>query len=187
MLLLSPAKLLVVLVVALIVLGPDKLPKVANQVGALWHDLQRWRSRLEQEVRGAFPDLPPTHEIARAVRSPLSLLDHLVDSHETVAATTGTATADGTTADGTSADGTSSGSSEAGPGRAMLTLLGGAPDRAVQDARHDTTNAGNESRWPAAAPQSPGLATGLVVDTERGVDTGLAVDSGGDVVDPSMN
>jgi sec-independent protein translocase protein TatB len=177
MLLLSPAKLLVVLVVALIVLGPDKLPKVANQVGALWHDIQRWRSRLEQEVRGAFPDLPPTHEIARAVRSPLSLLDHLVDSHEKETATTDTATADGT----------SSGSPKAGAGRAVLTLLGGAPDRAAQDAGQDTTSAGNEFHWPAAASQSPGLATDLVVDTDRAGEAGLAVDRGGAVVDPAMN
>ena len=31
---LSPAKLLVILVVALVVLGPDKLPRVAKQIGA---------------------------------------------------------------------------------------------------------------------------------------------------------
>ena len=76
---LSPVKLLVVLVVALMVLGPDKLPKVAGQVGALWGDLRRWRVRLESEVRTAFPDLPPVHEIAHAVRSPLTYLDRLAD------------------------------------------------------------------------------------------------------------
>jgi TatA/E family protein of Tat protein translocase len=47
MLSLSPAKLLVVLVIALIVLGPDKLPQVARQIGAAWHDLRDWRSRIE--------------------------------------------------------------------------------------------------------------------------------------------
>jgi sec-independent protein translocase protein TatB len=78
----SPAKLLVVLVVALIVLGPDKLPQVARQLGALWGDLRRFRSRLESDVRGAFPDLPPTHEVAQAVRSPLAFLDRLADEHE---------------------------------------------------------------------------------------------------------
>jgi sec-independent protein translocase protein TatB len=82
MLSLSPAKLLVVLVVALIVLGPDKLPQVARQLGALWGDLRRFRSRLESDVRGAFPDLPPAHEVAQAVRSPLAFLDRLADEHE---------------------------------------------------------------------------------------------------------
>ena len=77
MLSLSPAKLLVILVIALIVLGPEKLPQVARQIGAAWHDLRQWRSRIESEVRGAFPDLPPTHEVATIVRSPLAFLDRL--------------------------------------------------------------------------------------------------------------
>ena len=55
---LSPAKLLVVLLVAIVVLGPDKLPKVARQVGSLWGDFRRLRQRLETDVRGNFPDLP---------------------------------------------------------------------------------------------------------------------------------
>ncbi len=82
MLSLSPVKLLVVLVIALIVLGPEKLPQVARQLGAAWGDLRRFRTRLESDVRGAFPDLPPTHEVAQAVRSPLAFLDRLADEHE---------------------------------------------------------------------------------------------------------
>src|ERR1035438_7119480 len=82
MLSLSPAKLLVILVIALIVLGPEKLPQVARQIGAAWHDLWGWRSRIESEVRGTFPNLPPTHEVAQAVRSPLAFLDRLADDHE---------------------------------------------------------------------------------------------------------
>ena len=78
---LSPAKLLVILVVALIVLGPDKLPKVAKQIGGLWGDFRRFRERLETDVRGNFPDLPSTETIAQAVRSPLSFLDNLAESH----------------------------------------------------------------------------------------------------------
>ena len=82
MLSLSPAKLLVLLVIALIVLGPEKLPQVARQLGAAWGDLRRFRTRLESDVRGAFPDLPPTHEVAQAVMSPLAFLDRLADEHE---------------------------------------------------------------------------------------------------------
>jgi len=70
-----------ILVIALIVLGPDKLPSAARRMGAMWSDVKRWRAHLESEVRSAFPDLPPTTEIARAVRSPLSLLDRLADEH----------------------------------------------------------------------------------------------------------
>jgi Sec-independent protein translocase protein TatA len=82
MILLSPPKLLMILAVALIVLGPDKLPSAARRVGAMWHEFMRWRAHLEREVRATFPDLPSTTEIAQAVRSPLSVLDRLADEHD---------------------------------------------------------------------------------------------------------
>jgi Tat protein translocase TatB subunit len=50
----GPAKILVVLVVALIVLGPEKLPQVARQAGRALAELRRIRQGLEEEVRGAF-------------------------------------------------------------------------------------------------------------------------------------
>jgi len=86
MVLLSPPKLLMVLVIALIVLGPDKLPSMARRVGAAWSDFTRWRAQLESEVRATFPDLPSTTEITKAVRSPLSLLDRLAEEHDAVGA-----------------------------------------------------------------------------------------------------
>ncbi len=52
----DPAKILVVLVVALIVLGPQKLPDMARHLGKLWGDFRRFREGLEAEVRGAFGD-----------------------------------------------------------------------------------------------------------------------------------
>ncbi len=78
---LSPAKLLIILVVALIVLGPDKLPKLARQIGGLWGDFRKLRERLESGVRDNFPDLPSTETISQAVRSPITFLDNLADSH----------------------------------------------------------------------------------------------------------
>lgn len=79
---LDPTKLLVILIVALVVLGPDKLPTVARQMGAAWGELRKLRERLETEVRGTFPDLPSSHEMVQAVRSPLAFLDQLADAHE---------------------------------------------------------------------------------------------------------
>jgi Sec-independent protein translocase protein TatA len=79
---------LVILVVALIVLGPDKLPKVAKQVGGLWGDFRKFRERLESEVRGTFPELPSTDTIANAVRSPLTFLDTLAATHSAENGTT---------------------------------------------------------------------------------------------------
>lgn len=57
MLNLDPAKLLVIFVLALVVLGPDRLPKVARQMAALWKELTRVRDQVSEEVRKAMPDM----------------------------------------------------------------------------------------------------------------------------------
>lgn len=54
---LDPAKILIVLLLAVIILGPERLPKVARQLGSIWRELLRLRDRLEAEVRSAMPDL----------------------------------------------------------------------------------------------------------------------------------
>ncbi len=77
MLNLDPAKLLVIAVVAIILLGPDRLPQVARQVGAAWRSFNEFRHRMESEVRNTMPDLPSSSEIARLARSPSALLNHL--------------------------------------------------------------------------------------------------------------
>jgi sec-independent protein translocase protein TatB len=74
---LDPAKLLIIAVVAVILLGPDKLPQVARQVGGAWRSFNEFRHRMETEVRGSIPDLPSTNDIARLARSPSALLNHL--------------------------------------------------------------------------------------------------------------
>jgi len=77
MLNLDPGKLLIIAVVAIVLLGPDKLPQVARQLGAAWRSFNEFRHRMETEVRGSIPDLPSTHDIARMARSPAALLNHL--------------------------------------------------------------------------------------------------------------
>jgi sec-independent protein translocase protein TatB len=74
---LDPGKLLVIGVVAIILLGPDRLPQVARQLGGAWRTFNEFRHRMESEVRSTMPDLPPTSEIARLARSPSALLNHL--------------------------------------------------------------------------------------------------------------
>lgn len=85
MLNLDPAKLLVIAVVAVILLGPDKLPQVARQVGAAWRTLNDFRHKMESEVRSSIPDLPSSAEIARLARSPSALLNHLSNMDPTSA------------------------------------------------------------------------------------------------------
>ena len=54
---LDPAKIFLILVIALIVVGPERLPGVARQLGGMWRELNRMRDKFEQEVRAAVPDL----------------------------------------------------------------------------------------------------------------------------------
>jgi sec-independent protein translocase protein TatB len=77
MLNLDPGKLLVIAVVAVILLGPERLPHVARQVGSFWRTFNEYRHRMESQVRDSMPDLPSSVEIARLARSPSALLDHL--------------------------------------------------------------------------------------------------------------
>jgi sec-independent protein translocase protein TatB len=74
---LDPGKLLIIGVVAIILLGPDRLPQVARQVGGAWRSFNDFRHRMESEVRGSIPDLPSSSDIARLARSPTALLNHL--------------------------------------------------------------------------------------------------------------
>ena len=82
MLNLSPLKLLIVLVVALLVAGPDKLPQIARQLGGAWRAFRSFSSRIEDEIRSSVPDLPSTGDLARFARSPVALLDKLADLDE---------------------------------------------------------------------------------------------------------
>mgnify|MGYP006269802909 CR=1 FL=1 len=77
MLSLSPIKILIILLVVLLVVGPDKLPQIARQVGGAWRALKGLSSRVEEEVRSSLPDLPSTGDLARYARSPATLLDRL--------------------------------------------------------------------------------------------------------------
>jgi TatA/E family protein of Tat protein translocase len=77
MLNLDPSKLLIIAVVAVIVLGPNKLPHVARQVGDAWRSFSEFRQRMESEVRNSIPDLPSTTDLATYARSPSVLLNRL--------------------------------------------------------------------------------------------------------------
>ncbi|MHB8670911.1 MAG: Sec-independent protein translocase subunit TatA/TatB [Acidimicrobiales bacterium] len=48
---LNPVHILVILVVALIVLGPHRLPEAARQVGRAMAEFRRWSDSLQSELR----------------------------------------------------------------------------------------------------------------------------------------
>ena len=53
---LGPAEILVILVVALVVLGPTKLPEAARQVGKAMAEFRRVTAGFQAEVRDAFQE-----------------------------------------------------------------------------------------------------------------------------------
>jgi sec-independent protein translocase protein TatB len=79
---LSPIKIMVVVAVALLLLGPDKLPEVAHKLGSTWRALKRLQEKVEAEVREAIPDLPSSGDLARIARSPVNMLNQLADMAE---------------------------------------------------------------------------------------------------------
>jgi sec-independent protein translocase protein TatB len=164
MLSLSPAKILVILVVALLVLGPDKLPGMARQIGAFWHDLRNLRGRLETEVRGAFPDLPSPQQVAQAVRSPLTYLDGLADKHAA-----GLQDESGTEAGAEGAPG-ANGSGAGPPGGSD-----GSPGAGVR-ARGEAVSGANGNGTAPGSPAVPGAAP-----------AGWADGIGDPADDPSLN
>lgn len=60
----GPAEIIVVLIIGLIVLGPNRLPDAAKQVGKAMAEFRRMSSGIQAEVRDAFtepvPGTPPT-------------------------------------------------------------------------------------------------------------------------------
>ena len=70
--------LFVIIVVALIVLGPEKLPHALRQVGRTMGDVRRWTDSISGELRGALllddgaADAPPTPPTVAATATPTS-------------------------------------------------------------------------------------------------------------------
>lgn len=62
---LGGAEILVILVVALLVLGPERLPEAARQVGRVMAEVRRMSSGFQAEIRDAMqtpvagPPVPP--------------------------------------------------------------------------------------------------------------------------------
>jgi len=81
---LDPVKLLILLIVAMILLGPDKLPQVARQLGAGWRKIREFHEQIDSELRANVPDLPSTQDLARLARSPMALLNQLAEMPATV-------------------------------------------------------------------------------------------------------
>ena len=51
------SELMVILVVALIVIGPERLPKVARTIGLLWGRAQRYINGIKADINGVKSDI----------------------------------------------------------------------------------------------------------------------------------
>jgi Sec-independent protein translocase protein TatA len=58
---LSPVHILIVLTVALIVLGPEELPKVARRGAKVLRELRALRARLDEEIHDLLEEEPEPH------------------------------------------------------------------------------------------------------------------------------
>jgi len=67
---LGPAEIVVVLLVALIVLGPARLPEAGRQVGRALAEMRRWSTRLQDEMRSTLEDEPEPMPPATTPASP---------------------------------------------------------------------------------------------------------------------
>lgn len=109
---LGPAEILVILVVALIVLGPSKLPQAGRQVGRALAEVRRWTQDVKNEVSQAFDPEPPrapvvdpdpAHESSFAVIPPASA-DYKPPASELEATQDAAAPADAPAADAPATD-----------------------------------------------------------------------------------
>jgi Sec-independent protein translocase protein TatA len=75
----SLGEFLVIGFVAIVLLGPDKLPEAAKQLGAFWRSIKEYQDKVEATFKEQLPNLPSTTEMARMARSPVTLLNKLAD------------------------------------------------------------------------------------------------------------
>ncbi len=58
---LGPAEILVILVVALIVLGPKRLPEAGRQVGKALAEVRRWTTDMKSEIKSVIDVEAPSY------------------------------------------------------------------------------------------------------------------------------
>ncbi len=113
----GPAEILVILVVALLVFGPHKLPEIAKQVGKAVRELRRMQSSLQDEVRDVL------EPISTEAPAPTPKLPPRPEGRE---ATTRDGRDDGTTTNGRQGDDTERGETPRGESRTDEAAAGDA-------------------------------------------------------------
>jgi Sec-independent protein translocase protein TatA len=170
MLTFSPIKLSLVLLVALILLGPDKLPHAARKVAQGWRTFHRVRERIERELRESVPDLPSTDEIVRMARSPVHFLNRLADlPSNTVRQLERDLTRRANEGGGPpSAERDGSSPPESGDGATWQSEVGGSPTLSVDHGVAVPVRRVTPPRAPALARPRPGIPASPAAPLELG-------------------
>jgi sec-independent protein translocase protein TatB len=93
---LSPGKIVVLAVIALVVFGPDQLPKMAAQAGRALRDVRRLAENARADLQEHLPDELQDFDVAD-LNPKHFVRKHLLDEVHGFGATgTGSAAADGT-------------------------------------------------------------------------------------------
>lgn len=75
---LQGGELLIILVLALVVLGPEKLPEAMRRIGRAYAELRRMGTGFTQEFRSAIDE--PMRDIRRTVEETTTTIDEAVRS-----------------------------------------------------------------------------------------------------------
>jgi sec-independent protein translocase protein TatB len=71
------SEIMVIMVVALIVLGPERLPKVARTMGEWWGRMQRYINRVKMDVTTSM-ELDELRELERKIKAEADALERTV-------------------------------------------------------------------------------------------------------------
>lgn len=75
---LQGGELLIILVLALVVLGPEKLPEAMRRIGRAYAELRRMGTGFTQEFRSAIDE--PMRDVRRTVEETTATIDEAVRS-----------------------------------------------------------------------------------------------------------
>ncbi len=98
---LGPAEILVVLVVALLVFGPNKMPDIAKQVGKGVREFRRVQQHLKSELRDVVSEFDSPSSTPAVEQQAVPMLppkDDVADKSATPATPSAPAASDGTSA-----------------------------------------------------------------------------------------
>lgn len=71
------SEIVVIMVVALVVIGPDRLPAVARTMGKWWGGMQRYVNRIKMDVASSM-ELEELRELERKVKAEADALERSV-------------------------------------------------------------------------------------------------------------